>query len=187
MGKGRAAEFVSLSSNSISTGRALWPEEMPDLAQQPVRIRPGFISISAHPASIAFSRAPASACADSAITEIARVRGSFFSRRVASQPSITGRSRSVGIRNPACARGRRGAALFAVLRDQHFELIQQLEPHLEHVDVVVVVFDVEKSWSRHGFRAAAGAAVAGNETADARNELGGVKGFLDQDRWDSRN
>ena len=79
-----------------------------------------------------------------------------------------------------------GAALFAVLRDQHLELIQQLEPHLEHVDVVVVVFDVEKSchdtafaWDRR--------AVVGNETADARNELGGVKGLLDQDGLESRN
>src|SRR5262245_3183633 len=35
------------------------------------------------------------------------------------------------------------AALFAVLRSQHFEVPEQLEPHLEHVDVVVIVFDIK--------------------------------------------
>src|SRR5262245_8999487 len=34
-------------------------------------------------------------------------------------------------------------ALFAVLSRQHFEVPEQLEPHLEHVDVVVIVFDIE--------------------------------------------
>src|SRR5262245_59193074 len=35
------------------------------------------------------------------------------------------------------------AALLAVLRRQHFEVAEQLEPHLEHVDVVIIVFDVQ--------------------------------------------
>src|SRR4029453_8236880 len=35
------------------------------------------------------------------------------------------------------------ATLFAVLRRQHFEVAEQFEPHLEHVDVVIVVFDIE--------------------------------------------
>src|SRR5215831_13633038 len=35
------------------------------------------------------------------------------------------------------------AALLAVLCRQHLEIAEQLEPHLEHVDVVVVVFDVK--------------------------------------------
>src|SRR5262245_21807557 len=35
------------------------------------------------------------------------------------------------------------ATLLAVLGSEHLELVEQLEPHLEHVDVVVVVFDVE--------------------------------------------
>src|SRR5262249_29897550 len=38
---------------------------------------------------------------------------------------------------------RHGAALLAVLRRQHLEIAKQLEPHLEHKDVVVVVFDVK--------------------------------------------
>src|SRR5262249_23447444 len=35
------------------------------------------------------------------------------------------------------------AALLAILRRQHLEIAEQLEPHLEHEDVVVVVFDVK--------------------------------------------
>src|SRR5262249_48937566 len=35
------------------------------------------------------------------------------------------------------------ASLLAVLGGEHLELVGELEPHLEHVDVVVVVFDVE--------------------------------------------
>src|SRR5262245_58408144 len=35
------------------------------------------------------------------------------------------------------------APLLAVLGGEHLELLEQLEPHLEHVDVVVVVFDLE--------------------------------------------
>ncbi len=55
---------------------------------------------------------------------------------------------------------RRRAALFAVHRDQHLEFIQQLEPHLEHVDVVVVVFDVEKSGHDTAFAAAGAPSLA---------------------------
>src|SRR5258708_33697267 len=35
------------------------------------------------------------------------------------------------------------APFLATLRRQHLEIAEQLEPHLEHKDVVVVVFDVE--------------------------------------------
>jgi hypothetical protein len=35
------------------------------------------------------------------------------------------------------------APFLAVLRRQNLEIAQQLEPHLEHIDVVVVVFDVK--------------------------------------------
>src|SRR5258708_36468621 len=38
---------------------------------------------------------------------------------------------------------RNGAAFLATLRRQHLEIAEQLEPHLEHIDVVVVVFDVK--------------------------------------------
>src|SRR5262249_14361782 len=38
---------------------------------------------------------------------------------------------------------RHRAALIAVLRSQNFELVKQLESHLEHIDVVLVVLDVE--------------------------------------------
>src|SRR5215475_8001463 len=36
------------------------------------------------------------------------------------------------------------AALLAVLRRQHLEIAEQLEPHLEHEHIVVVVFDVKQ-------------------------------------------
>src|ERR1700730_11569961 len=35
------------------------------------------------------------------------------------------------------------AALLAILRRQHLEIAEQLEPHLEHEDVVVIVLDVK--------------------------------------------
>src|SRR5437868_7051439 len=35
------------------------------------------------------------------------------------------------------------APFLAVLRRKHLEIAEQLEPHLEHIDVVVVVFDVK--------------------------------------------
>src|SRR5215471_4578390 len=35
------------------------------------------------------------------------------------------------------------AALLAIFRSQHLEIAKELEPHLEHEDVVVVIFDVK--------------------------------------------
>src|SRR4029077_11694981 len=35
------------------------------------------------------------------------------------------------------------APLLAILRRQHLEIAEKLEPHLEHEDVVVVVFDIK--------------------------------------------
>src|SRR6476619_661467 len=55
----------------------------------------GFVSKSSHPAWRAFASSPAMACAVSAITGSVRVFGSLFSRRVASQPSSTGRLMSM--------------------------------------------------------------------------------------------
>src|SRR5215831_8240601 len=40
------------------------------------------------------------------------------------------------------------ASFFAILGDQHFDLIGELKPHLEHVSAVLVVFDVENT--EHG-------------------------------------
>src|SRR6516164_2751227 len=40
------------------------------------------------------------------------------------------------------------ASFFAILGDQHFDLIGELKPHLEHVSVVLVVFYVENT--EHG-------------------------------------
>jgi hypothetical protein len=78
---------------------------------------------------------------------MSRVSGLLFKRRVASQPSTTGISRSIRIRSGRfCSRNL--ASLFAILGDQHFELIGELKPHLEHLSVVLIVFDVENT--EHG-------------------------------------
>jgi hypothetical protein len=36
-----------------------------------------------------------------------------------------------------------GAAPLAILRRQHLKITKQLEPHLEHEDVVIIIFDVK--------------------------------------------
>src|SRR5262249_51153294 len=35
------------------------------------------------------------------------------------------------------------AALLAILRRQHLEIAEKLEPHLEHIDVVIVILDIK--------------------------------------------
>ena len=103
----------------------------------------GLVSNSSHPASIAFSRAPASVRRQRDHRNRARARIVFQPPR--GFPAVDHRQVEVHQDQIRLVLEGGGAALFAVLRDQHLELIQQLEPHLEHVDVVVVVFDVEKS------------------------------------------
>src|SRR5262249_35298846 len=102
----------------------------------------GLLSNSLHPAASAFSCSPASACAERAMTGMSRVCGLFLSRRVASQPSTTGISRSIRMISGLLDR-RHLAALLAVLRSQQLEIAEQLKPHLEHIDVVLVVFDLK--------------------------------------------
>jgi hypothetical protein len=40
--------------------------------------------------------------------------------------------------------GRHLAAFLAILGGEHLDVAEQLEPHLQHVDAVVVVLDVEQ-------------------------------------------
>ena len=63
-----------------------------------------------------------------------RVCGSFLRRRTASQRSLSGISRSIRITS--------GCSIAANLQP-YLEAAVQLEARLEHVQVVVVVFDVE--------------------------------------------
>src|SRR5262249_37484850 len=58
-------------------------------------------------------------------------------------PAIDDRHLKVHQNEIRLLRFRHLAALFAVLRRQHFEVAEQLEPHFEHVDVVVIVFDIK--------------------------------------------
>src|SRR5215475_2027170 len=59
----------------------------------------GLVSQSSQPAASAFSRSLTMACAVRAMMGMSRVAGSALSRRVASQPSTTGRSRSMRMRS----------------------------------------------------------------------------------------
>src|SRR5262252_6357443 len=101
----------------------------------------GLASNSSHPVAMAFSRSLSTAYADMPMIGMSRVCGSLLRRRTASQRSLSGISRSIRITS-GCSRGQH-AALLAVLRCEHLEAAAQLEARLEHVQVVVVVFDVE--------------------------------------------
>ena len=72
---------------------------------------------------------------------MSQVCGLPLSLRVASQPSTTGISRSIRMISGRSLS--HYAALLAILRRQHLEIAEKLEPHLEHEDVVVVVFDIK--------------------------------------------
>src|SRR5262245_19888054 len=58
-------------------------------------------------------------------------------------PAIDDRHFEVHQDNIRALANRHRAALLAVLRRQHLEIAKQLETHLEHKDVVVIVFDVK--------------------------------------------
>ena len=76
------------------------------------------------------------------MTGMSRVSALLLRRRVASHPSMTGISRSIKIRSGP---GRHRASFLAILRHQNLELISECEPHLEHVNIVLIVFDIQNS------------------------------------------
>src|SRR5262249_23830270 len=102
----------------------------------------GLASNSSHPVAMAFSRSVSTAYADMPMIGMSRVCGSFLRRHTASQRSSSGISRSIRI-TYGCSVAANLAALIAVLRCENLEAAAQLKPSLEHVEVVVVVFDVE--------------------------------------------
>src|SRR5262245_16930740 len=73
--------------------------------------------------------------------DVARLRVLLQSPR--RLPAVDHRHFEIHQDNVGALGERHGAALLAVLRRQNLEVVQQLEPHLEHIDVVVVVLDVE--------------------------------------------
>src|SRR5262245_8720514 len=91
---------------------------------------------------MACSRSLSSACADMPMIGMWPVCTSFLRRRTCSQRSRTGISRSIRITSGALGQCQL-AALLAVLRSENFEIADLLKAHLEHIEVVVVVFDVE--------------------------------------------
>jgi len=100
----------------------------------------GLVSNSLHPAASAFSRSPASAWADSAMTGMSRVCGSPLSLGF---PAVHDGHFKIHQDDIGALADRHCAALLAIFRRQHLEVAEQLEPHLEHEDVVIVVFHVK--------------------------------------------
>src|SRR5262245_17196132 len=92
----------------------------------------GLTSNSSHPVAIAFSRSLSSANADMPMIGMSRVCGSFLRSRTGSHQDYV---RALG----QCQL----AALRAVLSRENLEIANPLKAHLEHVEVIVVVFDVE--------------------------------------------
>src|SRR5436190_20786730 len=98
----------------------------------------GLASNASQPEAMAFSRSLSSASADMPMIGMSRVCGSFLRRRTASQRSSSGISRSIRVLGRS-----QPAACLAVLSCENLEVAAQLEARPEHVQVVVVVFDVE--------------------------------------------
>src|SRR5215475_12739459 len=98
----------------------------------------GFTANSSQPVAMAVSRSLSSAYADRPMIGMWPVWASFLRRRTTSQRSSTGISRSISMTS-----GRSVSALLTIIGDDNLEIIGALKTHLEHVAVVVVVFDVE--------------------------------------------
>ena len=153
----------------------------------------GLVSNSSQPAASAFSREPASAWADERDDrDGARLRvGLEPARRL---PAVDDRKLQVHEDQVRLLLGGHRAAALAVLRHQHLVLVGELEAHLEHVDVVVVVFDVEDP----GHDAPDGPggsvlhssgrdwAVRPHQPADAINQFRRLEHVLHQHRFDAR-
>jgi|SRR5262249_37506444 len=102
----------------------------------------GLASNSSHPVAMAFSRSPSSACAD--MPMIWNVPGlRIVLETPHGFPTIVVRHFEVHQDHVRVLARGQTAALLAVLRCDNLEAAAQLEARLEHVQVVVVVFDVE--------------------------------------------
>ena len=137
---------------------ALSPEELPDLPQQALELDRLGIELVASGLDGFFARAGKRMRRQRDHGDVAGARVAFQPPR--RFPAVDHRQVEVHQDQVRLVLERGRAALFAVLRDQHLEFIQQLEPHLEHVDVVVVVFDVEKSGHDTAFAAAGAPSLA---------------------------
>src|SRR5215471_7790342 len=135
---------VNLRSHARCASRSLRhpsAKQLANFAQQPIKLhRLGIETASA------FSRSPASAWADRPMTGMSRVSGLLFTP--CRFPAVDDRHLQVHQDKVRPLGSRNLASFFAILGDQHFELIGELKPHLEHVSVVLVVFDVENTEHR---------------------------------------
>ncbi len=93
---------------------------------------------ASHPARLTLSEIPASACPVNATTGIEAVRLSAFSRRVASQPSITGNDKSIRMMSGARVDGAlQRLHAIAGLDDVEAREFEIFGVHLTRIGVVV--------------------------------------------------
>jgi hypothetical protein len=97
----------------------------------------GLASNSSQPVAMAVSRSLSSAYADMPMIGMSQVCGSSLRRRTGSQRSTT------AFRGPSELRSDAPPRPALLLRRENLEIAVPLKAHLEHVEVVVVVFDVE--------------------------------------------
>ena len=102
----------------------------------------GLASNSSHPVAMAFSRSLSTACADMPMIGMSQVCGSFL-RRPHGFPTIVVRHFEVHQDHVRVLGRSQPAACLAVLSCENLEVAAELEARPEHVQVVVVVFDVE--------------------------------------------
>jgi hypothetical protein len=101
----------------------------------------GLASNSSQPVATAFSRSLASAYAEMPMIGMWPVWASFF-RPTHHFPAILVWHFEVHQNYVRVVGHRQLAALLAVVSRENLEIAEQLKPRLEHVEVVVVVFDV---------------------------------------------
>ena len=102
----------------------------------------GLTSNSSQPVAIAVSRSLSNTYADRPMIGMSRVCGSFLRVRTGSQRSTTGISRSIRITSGRSVKANLQPFSLSLERE-NLEIADPLKAHLEHVEVVVVVFDVE--------------------------------------------
>src|SRR5262245_34440288 len=102
----------------------------------------GLTSNSSQPVAIACSRSLSSAYADMPMIGMSRVWGSVLRVRTGSQRSTTGISRSIRITS-GCSVAANFQPFSVLSAARTSKSPTPLKAHLEHVEVVVIVFDVE--------------------------------------------
>jgi hypothetical protein len=101
----------------------------------------GLTSNSSQPVAMAFSRSLSSAYADMPMIGIPRVR--IFLKALHRLPAVNDRHFKIHQNDVRVLGQGQLAALLAVLSRENLKIADPLKAHLEHVEVVIIVFDVE--------------------------------------------